>query len=226
MAAREHHPKLAVFDRLRFELLLDSRRERPFTLEQPPQLWCELTRGAFAAQHVERAVLRRGHEPRGRVFRHTPEFPHFQRAAEGVLHNVFCQREVMHSKNARQRGNDAPRFAPKQMLIELHHMLSFMTGRTSTAPSTSRIGQPFESSTAWFRSRASIRVYPPTTSLASANGPSVTVFCLPFTSLPARSSGWPWSLTCPLPAISLNQAIHFCITCCACSGDLPRSPPR
>src|SRR5215472_1937903 len=82
MAARKHHPKLVVFDRVRLELLLDSRRERPFTLEQPPQLGGEGAGGAFAAQDIEGAVLRRGHKPGGRVFRHTPEFPHFQRAAK------------------------------------------------------------------------------------------------------------------------------------------------
>src|SRR5262249_23601606 len=76
----------------------------------------------------------------------------------------------------------------------LSYMSSFITGRTSTAPSTSRMGQPFESSTACARSRASINVYPPTTSLASANGPPVTVFLLPLPSLPSRSSGCPRSL--------------------------------
>src|SRR6516225_729540 len=38
------------------------------------------------------------------------------------------------------------------------YMFSFTTGRTSTAPSTSKIGQPFESSAACSRSRASIKV--------------------------------------------------------------------
>ena len=86
------------------------------------------------------------------------EFPHLKRAAEGVLHDVFRQREVVDSKDARQRGNYAPRFAPKQMIAGIYHMFIFMTGRTSTAPSTSRIGQPLESSTACSRSRASISV--------------------------------------------------------------------
>src|SRR6516162_4139931 len=92
-------------------------------------------------------------------------------------------------------GDNARRFAPEQMIARLHHTFIFITGRTSTAPSTSRIGQPLESSTACARSRASMSVYPPTMSFVSGNGPSVTVFCLPFTSLPVRSSGCPWSLT-------------------------------
>src|SRR5437899_3218945 len=94
----------------------------------------------------------------GGVLRQSAEFPHLERAAEGVLHHVFRQREVLDSKDARQRGDHAPRFAPKQMVAGMYHMFIFMTGRTSTAPSTSKIGQPLESSTAWSRSRASISV--------------------------------------------------------------------
>jgi len=86
------------------------------------------------------------------------EFSHLKRTAEGVLHNVFRQREVMDSEDARQRGDYASRFAPKQMIAGIFHMLIFMTGRTSTAPSTSKIGQPLESSTACSRSLASISV--------------------------------------------------------------------
>src|SRR5215472_1360852 len=63
-------------------------------------------------------------------------------------------------------------------------------------------------------------------SLASANGPSVTVFCLPFTSLPLRSKGWPWSLMWPLSPSPLSQFIHFCMTCCISAGDPSRDPPR
>ena len=70
------------------------------------------------------------------------------------MHDVFCQREVVDSEDARQRGDDAPGFAAEEMVAELFaHMFRrahyiFMTGRTSTAPSTSKMGQPLESSTA------------------------------------------------------------------------------
>jgi len=103
--------------------------------------------------------------------------------------DIFCQREVVDTEYPRQRGDHASRLAPEEMVARLHHMFNFMTGRTSTAPSTSNIGQSLESSTASLKSVASMSVYPPTTSLASAKGPSVTVFCLPWTTLPARSSG-------------------------------------
>src|SRR5215472_7111206 len=63
-------------------------------------------------------------------------------------------------------------------------------------------------------------------SLASANGPSVTAFCLPFTSLPVRSRGWPWSLIWPFSPSPFSQVIHFCITCCISAGDPSRDPPR
>ena len=116
MAAGEHHAQLIVFDRVSSKELFDRRGERPFALEQPPQFRRERARRALAPQNVERAVLRRGHEPRGRVLRHAAEFPHFQRAAEGVLHDVFRQREVVDSEDARQRGDHAPRFAPEKMI--------------------------------------------------------------------------------------------------------------
>jgi hypothetical protein len=47
-------------------------------------------------------------------FSGTPRnFPHLERSAEGILHDVFCQREVMNSEDARKRGNHAARFAPE-----------------------------------------------------------------------------------------------------------------
>src|SRR5262249_16051877 len=104
------------------------------------------------------------------------EFPHFQRAAEGVLYDVFCQREIVDSKDASQRRDHAAGFTPKQMMTWLHQRFSFITGRTSTAPSFSKIGQPFEISIGCSRSRAWMRLYPPTTSLASAKGPSIIIF--------------------------------------------------
>src|SRR5215468_1445726 len=158
IATREHHAKLIVFDRVCSEKLLDGGGDSPFAFEQSSQLWSEGARGAFAPQHIERPVLCGGHKPRGGVLRHTTEFPHLKRTAEGVLDDVFCQYEIVDSKDARQRGDHAPRFAPKQMFVGIHHMFSFMTGRTSTAPSTSKIGQPLASSTASFKSRASTRV--------------------------------------------------------------------
>src|SRR5262249_41574970 len=154
----EHHPQQIVLDRVRKKELLDGRRERPFTLEQPPQLRGERAGRPLPPQDVERTVLRGGHEPRGGILGNPPELPHLQRAAEGVLYDVFRQRQVLDPEDARERGDEAPRFAPEQMLRRLDHMLSFMAGRTSTVPSFSRIGQPFESSTACARSRASITV--------------------------------------------------------------------
>src|SRR5437870_5167339 len=69
-----------------------------------------------------RAVLCGGHKPRGGVLRQSAEFPHLERTAEGVLYHVFRQREVLDSKDARQRGDHAPRFAPKQMVAGIDHM--------------------------------------------------------------------------------------------------------
>ena len=96
--------------------------------------------------------------PGGGVFWHALEFPNLQRTAEGVLDDVLRQRQVVNTEHARERGDHAPRLTPKEVIARLHHMFNFMTGRTSTAPSTSKIGQPLESSTASLKSSASISV--------------------------------------------------------------------
>src|SRR6516225_8444513 len=171
MTAGEHHAQQIVLDRVRRKEFLDDRGECPLALEKPAELRRKAACCALTPQDVERAVLCGGHQPGRRVLRHAPNSPHLQRAAEGVLHDVFCQREVVDAKDARQRGDHAPRLAPEEMIAGLHHMhymLICMTGRTSTEPPTSKTGQPFDSSTAWARSLASIRLKPPTRSLASA----------------------------------------------------------
>src|SRR2546425_9584303 len=55
-------------------------------------------------------------------------------------------------------------------------------------------------------------------SLVSAYGPSVTVLFFPPTTLPERSRGCPMLFSFPFFSSSLNQAIHFCIDCCASCG--------
>src|SRR5260370_41705524 len=101
-------------------------------------------------------MLRGGHQPCGWVVRHAAKFPDLERAAEGVLHHVLCQREVLDAEDARQRGAHPPRFPPEQMLMQLHHMVVSTTGRTSTTPPPSKIVQPTQISTARTRSVASL----------------------------------------------------------------------
>src|ERR1700751_4314508 len=103
-------------------------------------------------------MLRGRHEPGGGVFRHAAILPDLERAAEGVLDDVFCQREVMDTEHAGQRGHHPPRLPPEQILVQPHYIPVFRIGRTSTTPPPSRIGHPSDNSTAWARSRASIRV--------------------------------------------------------------------
>ena len=86
------------------------------------------------------------------------EWPHLQRAAEGVLDDVFRQREVANAEDARQGGDEPSGLPPEQMLVGLHHMANGITGRTSTTPPPSKMGQPSESSTAWARLFASTSV--------------------------------------------------------------------
>ena len=49
----------------------------------------------LATQNVERAVLRRRHQPRRWILRHAAELPHLECATERVLHHVLRQREVV-----------------------------------------------------------------------------------------------------------------------------------
>jgi hypothetical protein len=64
----------------------------------------------------------------------------------------------VNAEDAGQGGDHAARFVLEEMFTELHYMLNLMTGRTSTLPSTTKMGQPFESSAASLRSLARINV--------------------------------------------------------------------
>jgi len=86
------------------------------------------------------------------------EFPNLERAAEGVLHDVLRQREVVHSEDARECGDHPARLTPKEMITDSHYMFIFMIGRTSTSPPVAKMGHPEESSTACPMSLASMSV--------------------------------------------------------------------
>src|SRR5271154_3625046 len=153
MAAGKHHAQLIVFDRVGREEFFDSGPERPFGFQPVGEFGSKSERGALATQNINGAIFCRGHQPCGRIFRSSAILPNFQRAAEGVLDDVFCQRQILHSEDARKRGHHASRLAPEKMLVKPHYI--FMTGRTSTMPPDSKIGQPSEISTAWAISFAS-----------------------------------------------------------------------
>src|SRR5215472_4322226 len=158
MAAGEHHAKQVVFDGVSGEELRNSGSQCPLAFNKPSQLRRKSAGRALAPEHIERTVLCGGHQPRRRILRHPTELPYLQRSAEGVLYDVLGQHKVTDSKDARENSDHPPRFTSEQMLTDFAYMLNFMTGRTSTPPSTSKIGQPLESSTACSRSRASISV--------------------------------------------------------------------
>jgi hypothetical protein len=62
------------------------------------------------------------------------------------------------SKDARERGDHAPGFAPEKMIAGLHLHVQLHDGPHFHRASTSKIGQPFESCAACSRLRASIKV--------------------------------------------------------------------
>src|SRR5262249_2429705 len=67
----EHHPQQVVFNRVRRECFFNHRSERPFTFQQTSQFRREGAGCPLAAEQVKGAVFCRGHQPGGRVFRHT-----------------------------------------------------------------------------------------------------------------------------------------------------------
>lgn len=122
MTAGDYHPQLLIPYRGRGKRLVDEGRHRPLALEQPTHLGREGARGAFAPPDVKRAVLRRRHEPRGRVLRDAASPPHLQRSAEGVLGDVFRKRQVVQAEDSRERGNHAPRLAPEELFAQIQQL--------------------------------------------------------------------------------------------------------
>src|SRR5437763_395358 len=160
----------------------------------------ESARRALPPQRIQPTPLRRDHQPRRRIVGDTLVTPNLGCAAEGVLDDIFREREVVETKYARECGDQSRRLLPEQLVEIAHYMSIFITGRTSTCPPRSRIGQPFASSAACATSLALIRVKPPMTSFASANGPSVMLRPPLWTILPLRSNGWPRSMIAPFSA--------------------------
>src|SRR5262249_60080194 len=158
MAAGKHYAQQVVLDGVRVEQFGDGWGECPLAVEQVLQLRHKSLGCPLPPQNVNRPVLRDSHQPGRGVFGHAAEFPHLQRTAEGVLDDVLRQRQVVNTEHARQCVDHAPRLTPEDIVARLHHMFNFMTGRTSTPPSTWKMGSPLDSSTASLRSWASISV--------------------------------------------------------------------
>ena len=151
-ADREHHAQEVVLDLALLEHRRDGRRQR--VLAAQLEVGGELAPRPFATNQIDGAVSRGGDEPRGSVARRALVLPDFQGAAENVLHDVLGQRKVLQAEDSSQRGQDPRRLAAE---VELrNHMSNDAMGRISTVPSTSRPGQPRDSSVASSRSRASI----------------------------------------------------------------------
>jgi len=143
------------------EDFVDRGDERPLALDHAREFRSIGTGGALAAKDVDGAVLGGRHKPRGRICGDAMELPNFNRAAEGVLDDVFCQRKVVDAEEPRERDHHASGFVPEERGVELgglsilfgwpervHYMFICRIGRTSTAPLERKMGQPLERSTA------------------------------------------------------------------------------
>jgi hypothetical protein len=113
VTTRKHHPQQVVLDGARREELFNRGRKRPLALDQSAQLRLKGSSRTLTPEEIDGAVLGRGHEPGGWILRHATNLPHVKRTAEGVLHHIFCQCEIVRSEDARQRGDHPPRFMPE-----------------------------------------------------------------------------------------------------------------
>src|SRR5215831_12860358 len=126
VATGEHHPELLVMNRIVAKHLSNDRTARPFTLKQPAQLRLVSARGPLSAQNIERAILGGGHQPCGRILRHTSVGPHFGSPAEGVLNDIFCERDIMEPEDPREYSDHAARLPPKEMFRQFHLHLQLL----------------------------------------------------------------------------------------------------
>src|SRR5215510_10477018 len=110
MTTRKHHPQQVVLYCARRKELFNNRRERPLAPDQTAQLRLKGPSGTLTPESIDRAILRRGHEPGGWILRHAAKLPYFESPAEGVLHDVFCQCQIMRPKDTRQCGDHSPGF--------------------------------------------------------------------------------------------------------------------
>ena len=107
---RKHHAQLIVSYGRWAKFLFDCRRERPFAFKLACQFRSKSPGCSLASQDIDCTVLSRRHEPRGWVLRYASELPDLKCPAEGFLHHVFCQAEIVNSEYARQRGDHSDRF--------------------------------------------------------------------------------------------------------------------
>ncbi len=203
-----------------------STRERPFALEKPPQFGRERARRSLAPQDIERAVLRGRHQPGGRIFRHAAEFPHLHRAAEGILHGILSQREVVDPEDPRQRGDHASRIAPEEMIAGLHLHVQLLDRahfhRTSDLKDRTALRDFYR-----------VQEIPGLDHNVAANdilslGEWTVVDDLLFAgdNLAGPLQRMSGSLRWPFAPSSLNHATHFSIDFCICAGDAEVSRPR
>jgi hypothetical protein len=120
MAAGEHHPQLLVPDRGGGKRLVHRRRERPFRLENRASSGANIRAVRWRRTMSSARLRANGHQPARGVLRHATDLPHIEGAAEGVLDDVFCQRQVVDTKDPRQRRDQAAGLPTKQVLAEIH----------------------------------------------------------------------------------------------------------
>jgi hypothetical protein len=119
LAAGKHHAQLLVAHDSGRKRLVQQGRQLLLGVERAAQLRRERSRRALAPQAIQRAVLRRRHQPPGRVVGYALRLPRFQGAAQGVLHHVFRELQLVQSEQARERRDHARRLASEQVLFEV-----------------------------------------------------------------------------------------------------------
>ena len=118
MARQKHHRELIVVGHRRLAAqpriggacgaAYPGAGNRVRAIRQPP----------FAAQDVERPMLRHLNQPGRRIRRHTGVRPRLQRLHERVLRDLLGQRHVPRAEDARERGDDPRGRLPKRQIVD------------------------------------------------------------------------------------------------------------
>src|SRR6478609_3957307 len=211
IADREHHRQLVVG--------VFTRRERLRHRLVGVGVGVERNQAPIPANHVDGAIFCGLKQPGFRIIWQR-EAPRLHGGHQRVVNHVFYERQVRRTEEASQGRGEVHRLAPEQLSDELamrwlfrrhrgYGPLGSSSGRTSTEPSNSKIGQPCAKATASSSEAATRAMLPVIISFDSTKGPSVTTRSRPRTVLPPFSSGAPLG-ACPASASDSRHAYHFC----------------
>ena len=130
------------------------------------ELGGEVTELVVTADQVDGPVAGHPHKPGGGVVGQTVDRPRLKSLAKGVLDDVLGEVEAVQPEKLGQIRDHLSRLPAKKMVYQFRYVLHNglrkdhigTIGLISTDPSLSKIGEPWDNSTAWARSSASTTI--------------------------------------------------------------------